>query len=338
MSVNDLWKYCTAEQEKEMLRSFRLLDGMSVKEEKYLQCLYAVSNHTQQHYHTSYVEKKSGGVRSLLVPDTLLGTIQKNILRHVLGGFSAADAAKAYKPHVSAVDNALPHVGAKQIVKLDIKDFFDNITYPLVYQYAFPGEYFPPAVRTMLTAFCCCHDYLPQGAPTSPAVSNLVMKSFDEYMTQWCRERGIRYTRYCDDMIFSGEFEGKELINKVRSYLLAMGFQLNNKKTRILKGSCQKIVTGIVVNEFPQNSRDYRRKLRAEIYYCRRYGVQEHLKRTGKKEWITASGPDAKGYIRHLLGKTEYVLQVNPKDEYFLEVREYLKKELNSVTSQSLQV
>ena len=92
-------------------------------------------------------------------------------------------------------------------------------------------------------------------------------------------------------------------------------------------------MTGIVVNEFPQVSRDYRRKLRAEIYYCRRYGVQEHLERMGKKEWITALGPDTKRYIHHLLGKTEYVLQVNPKDEYFLEARIYLKKELASATS-----
>lgn len=328
--VNNLWKYCTAEQEKEMLLSLRLLDGISVKEEKYFPCLYAVSNHTEQHYRTASIKKKSGGVRNLLVPDALLRGIQKNILRHVLNGFSAADAAKAYKPHVSPVDNALPHVGAEQIVKLDIKDFFDNITFPLVCQYAFPAEYFPPAVRTMLTALCCCHDSLPQGAPTSPAVSNLVMKSFDEYMTQWCRERKVQYTRYCDDMIFSGNFDGKELINKVRSYLQVMGFELNNKKTRILKGSCRKTVTGIVVNEFPQVSRDYRRRLRAEIYYCRQYGVQEHLKRMGKKEWLTAEEPDTERYIRHLLGKIDYVLHVNPQDEYFLKSRSFLKNELNS--------
>lgn len=324
MSVNDLWKYCTPEQEKEMLLSFGLLDGTAVKENKYLACLYAVSNHTDKHYHTASVKKKSGGMRNLLVPDILLRLIQKNILHHVLNGFSAADAAKAYKPGVSPVDNALPHVGAEQIVKLDIKNFFDNITFPLVYQYAFGAEYFPPAVRTMLTALCCCHDYLPQGAPTSPAVSNLVMKSFDEYMTWWCRERGICYTRYCDDMIFSGCFDGKELINKVRSYLQVMGFQLNDKKTRILKGSCRKTVTGIVVNEFPQVSRDYRRKLRAEIHYCRKYGVQEHLERMGKREWMTAQGPDTERYIRHLLGKTDYVLYVNPKDEYFSAAKIFL--------------
>lgn len=332
MSVNDFWKYCTAEHEQEMLHSFRLLDGLSLEAENYFPCLYAVSNHTERHYHTAFVKKKSGGVRNLLVPDALLRTIQKNILRHVLNGLSVADAAKAYKPHVSPVDNALPHVGAAQIVKLDIKNFFDHITYPLIYQYAFPAEYFPPAVRTILTAFCCYYDYLPQGAPTSPAISNLVMKSFDAYMTWWCQERGLQYTRYCDDMIFSGDCVEKELINKVRSYLQAMGFQLNNRKTRILKGSCRKTVTGIVVNEFPQVSRNYRRQLRAEVHYCQRYGVQEHLKRLGKKEWMTAEGPDAERYLRHLLGKTDYVLHVNPQDKYFSEARLFLKNELHSLS------
>ncbi|MDO4276502.1 MAG: reverse transcriptase family protein [Eubacteriales bacterium] len=330
MSVNDLWKYCTAEQEKEMLLSLRLLDGMPVKEDKYLPCLYAVSNHTDQHYHTASIKKKSGGMRKLLVPDALLSTIQKNILHHVLNGFPAADAAKAYKAHVSPIDNALPHVGAEQIVKLDIKNFFDNITYFLVYQYAFPAEYFPPAVRTMLTALCCCHDYLPQGAPTSPGISNLVMKSFDKYMTWWCRERGIHYTRYCDDMTFSGNLDEKELINKVRSFLQVMGFQLNEKKTRILKGSCRKTVTGIVVNEIPQVSRDYRRKLRAEIHYCRKFGVEEHVKRMGKTEWMAAHGPDTERYIYHLLGKVNYVLHVNPKDEYFVEARKFLQTLVNT--------
>ena len=88
MSGNDLWKYCTAEQERDMLISFRLLDGIRVKEGKYLACLYALSNHADEHYHAAAVKKRGGGVRSLMVPDALLGAVQRNILHHILDGIT----------------------------------------------------------------------------------------------------------------------------------------------------------------------------------------------------------------------------------------------------------
>ena len=71
-------------------------------------------------------------------------------------------------------------------MKMDIEDFFGSITFPMVLHHAFPAAYFPPAVGVMLAFLCCCHDRLPQGAPTSPAISNLVMKPFYEYMEAWC--------------------------------------------------------------------------------------------------------------------------------------------------------
>ena len=80
-----------------MLLSFRLLEGAPVREEKKLACLYAVSNHVRQHYHTAQIVKQSGGVRRLLIPDALLGTIQRNLLHHVLDGFSVSAYATAYK-------------------------------------------------------------------------------------------------------------------------------------------------------------------------------------------------------------------------------------------------
>lgn len=314
MPGHDLWKYCTQEQVNEMLLSFRLLEGTPVKAESAVKCLYAVSNHAELHYQPAPVKKRSGGVRKLLVPDMLLCTIQRNLLCHVLSGLTVSQYATAYKKHSSVVDNARPHVGKEMLLKLDIKDFFTNITFPMVYQAAFPGVYFPPAVRRLLTELCCYEDYLPQGAPTSPAVSNLVMKSFDEYMGSWCRERKIYYTRYCDDLTFSGAFDQREVKNKVRSYLRAMGFELNEKKTRILKKSGRQTVTGIVVNERPGVGREYRRRLRAEVYYCRKYGVGEHLRHSGMKEWMCAGEPDTSRYLNHLLGKAHFILQVSPGD------------------------
>lgn len=306
MAGQDFWKYCTTEEIGRTLRTFDLLKGLDVPEEAYLPCLYTVSNQIETHYHPVVISKKSGGRRKLLVPDALLRTIQRNLLHHVLEEFQISEFACAYKKGTSIVDNARPHVGAKLVLKLDIQDFFDQITWILVYQNAFPGTHFPPAIRKMLTEFCCVRDRLPQGAPTSPTVSNLVMRPFDVHMGEWCREREIRYTRYCDDLTFSGVFAPEEVIRKVRGFLQVYGFELNRKKTRVLGRWNAQSVTGIVVNEKAQVSRAYRRKLRQEVYLFDRYGIK------------TEEGPknDEKERMR-LLGKMRYVLSVNPEDVWF---------------------
>ncbi len=306
LAGQDFWKYCTTEEIGRTLRTFDLLKGLDVPEKAYLPCLYTVSNQIETHYHPVVISKKSGGRRKLLVPDALLRTIQRNLLHHVLEEFQISEFACAYKKGTSIVDNARPHVGAKLVLKLDIQDFFDQITWILVYQNAFPGTHFPPAIRKMLTEFCCVRDRLPQGAPTSPTVSNLVMRPFDVHMGEWCREREIRYTRYCDDLTFSGAFAPEEVIRKVRGFLQVYGFELNRKKTRVLGRGNAQSVTGIVVNEKAQVSRAYRRKLRQEVYLFDRYGIK------------TAEGPknDERERMR-LLGKMRYVLSVNPEDVWF---------------------
>lgn len=330
MKEKNLWKYCTPEQVYTALRSFHLLDGVQIGEEKYFSCLYTVSNHVEQHYHSVYIPKKNGSLRKLMVPDPLLCRIQKNILRHVLAELPVSDYAKAYRPQSAIVENAKPHVGAKEILELDIRNFFDSITFYQVYRFAFPAIYYPPAIRTLLTNLCCCRDSLPQGAPTSPAVSNLVMKSFDEYIGNWCKEWGIRYTRYCDDLTFSGELDRREVKNKVRGFLAAYGFELNEKKTRVQKKHQRQTVTGIVVNEKPQVSRAYRRHLRAEIYYCGRYGVEAHLQRSGEwenwKKRYQETDMICVRYLQQLLGKVNYVLQVNPEDAEFCQAKKRIEQ------------
>lgn len=322
MSNDDLWKYCIQEDINEALEKLQLLDGADIKEENYLKCLYAVSNHVEDHYHETYIPKRDGGKRKLLVPDYLLHTIQKNILKQILSERKVSPYAKAYFKGAKIIENANPHVGAEKILKLDMEDFFENITYLLVYQQVFPAEYFPSAIRTMLAHLCCYKDYLPQGAVTSPMISNLVMKPFDEYIGKWCKGREIHYTRYCDDMTFSGDFDEKEVKNKVRSFLQVMGFELNLKKTKVLKKYQRQSVTGIVVNEKPQVSREYRRKLGQEVYYCEKYGIRGHLERTNQKEYLEKG---EERYLQHLMGKVNYILQINPEDLQFQEIRIKLK-------------
>lgn len=320
-----LWKHCTTEHCKEMILSFELFGVVDWPEEKQIACLYAVSNHVEKHYHPALIPKRDGSSRQLLVPDSILKRIQTNILYHILESMPVSSYATAYQKGKGLTENAKVHVGRRQVLKLDITDFFGSILFPRVRRSVFSEVYFPPAVGTLLTSLCCYKDYLPQGAPTSPAISNLVMKPFDDFMGAWCGERGIGYTRYCDDMTFSGDFDAELVTHKVRNFLEAMGFTLNEKKTKVLNRAKRQAVTGIVVNCRAQVSRDYRRRLRQEIYYCGRFGVKSHLARI-KDHRYGLLGPEGRErYMMTLLGKVNFILQVNPEDKEFQKARQQVK-------------
>ncbi len=316
-----LWKYCGEDQIKDMMLSFQLLGEGDWAKERILACLFALSNHPEQHYHLVRIPKKRGGYRALEVPDGLLKKVQRNILHHILEGFSPSPAAAAYRRGSSVPANAGKHQGKRMVLKLDICDFFQNITFPMVLSKAFPREYFPPSVRLMLTSLCCLREHLPQGAPTSPAISNLVMSPFDEYMLDWCGQREIAYSRYSDDMTFSGDFDAAGVVRKVDGFLGAYGLELNRDKIRLCTSGERQTVTGIVVNEKLQLPREYRRLLRQEIHYCRKYGIEEHLKRKGMDDI------QAGDYRKSLLGKVRYLLFVNPQDEWFRQAEGFLKIE-----------
>ena len=325
MPDSDIWKYCTAEHCKEFLLSFRLLGDTDWTREKQLACLYAVSNHTEKHYQPVTIKKRDGTPRSLFVPDPLLMNIQANILRNILDLMPVSPFATAYHKGAGIVRNASVHTGQTKILKMDIENFFGRIVFPMVYQNAFPTVYYPPAVGTMLTHLCCYHGYLPQGAPTSAAISNLVMRHFDAYMGKWCAEREIIYTRYCDDMTFSGDFDAGTVESKVRNFLSAMGFAVNGKKTKLLTRQGRQSVTGIVVNEKPQASRQYRSKLRQEIHYCGKYGVVSHLTRINDQRYLPLGQDGIAKYCLSLLGKVNFVLHVNPQDTYFRQAKELVQ-------------
>ena len=322
-----LWKYCTPAQSREFLLSLKLFGETEWSEDRQLACLYALSNHTEQHYHPAVIKKRDGGTRQLLVPDRLLMNIQRNILHHILDQMPVSPYATAYHKGGGIVPNAQAHIGSRQVLKLDIRDFFGHIVFCQVYQSAFPTVYFPPSVGTLLTHLCCYRDYLPQGAPTSAAISNLVMKPFDTYMGAWCEERKIRYSRYCDDMTFSGDFDAETVIRKTGGFLKSMGFELNGKKTRVVSSHLRQEVTGITVNQKPQVNRQYRARLKQELYYCGRFGFRSHLEAVHDTRFLPLGDAGILRYWLSLLGRVNYVLHVNPQDSYFTEARKRLMKE-----------
>lgn len=308
-----LWKYCTTAHYLEFIRSLQLFGDTEWCAEKQISCLYTISNNIHAHYQQTTILKRDGTPRHLLAPDPVLKKIQKNILRNILAPIEVSPYATAYHKGADVVSNAAAHLGQKQLLKLDIEDFFGSIIFPMVRRSAFHNIYFPSPVSTLLTHLCCYNDALPQGAPTSPAISNLVMKPFDIHIGEWCLARGINYTRYCDDMTFSGDFDAKAVKNKVRNFLQVLGFSLNQEKTKLLTQHTRQSVTGIVVNQKLQVSRDYRRQLRQEIYFCQKFGVVSHLKRINHP----LGNGDVEWYLQALQGKVNFLLQVNPGDDVF---------------------
>ena len=307
-----LWKYCTKEHSIEFLLSLNLIT-FDMSDDKKIKCLYSLSNNPMSHYKKFTIPKHNGKDRTIKAPDPLLKNVQHNLYKNVISSMEVSKYATAYKKGSDILKNSLPHLEQKKILKLDLEDFFGSITYQMVYKAVFSSLIFPPSVKALLTNICCYDDNIPQGASTSAAISNIVMKPFDDYIGKWCKDRNINYTRYCDDMTFSGDFDEIKLKNKVEGFLKVLGFTINEAKTQLLKGNNRQAVTGIVVNKKAQTDKAYRKKVRQELYYCQTFGVESHLSKINKT--------DALSYLQSLLGKVNHILHINPDDLSFQEAK-----------------
>ena len=310
-----MWKYIGIKECNEFLLSLQLFKCNDQK--KYIKILYSLSNNIENNYYIYKIKKKNGHLRTIYEPSSLLKTIQKNILNNILNNKEISKYAKAYKKGISLKDNATEHINQKIILKLDIKDFFESIAFLDVYNSCFPIEYFPKSIGMLLTTLCTYEDHLTQGSPTSAYISNLVMKDFDEEIGDICERGNINYTRYSDDMTFSGDFNPSEIIQIVRKHLYKLGLNLNDSKIHIVKNYQSQNVTGLIVNKKIQVSKNYRKKIRQEIYYLKKYGIDSHLERLNLY--------DKKQYLQSLQGKILYVLQINNQDQEFINYKDYIK-------------
>lgn len=293
------------------LESLEQATGFSAK------TLYALSNNLDKHYHTAFIPKHDGSKRKLSVPDLVLKRVQRAIADNILAHYPISRYATAYASGSSVQRNAAPHVGKPKILKLDIDGFFDHITYSKVKDIVFCKEKYSEQIRILLTMLCYYRESLPQGAPTSPAITNIIMYDFDEKIGSYCAKNDISYTRYCDDMTFSGDFDEKTIISLVKNELRRLGLFLKNRKTAIIPSTKRQTVTGIVVNEKIGVTKDYKRRIRQEIYYIKKYGIDGHLEKLNVA--------DKHFYLNSLRGRIAFVLQTIPNDKEFLQYKEFLK-------------
>lgn len=280
--------------------------------------LRRISNAPRFFYRRFEIPKKNNMKRVIFEPLLNLKEIQKWILKEILDKCKPSRYAKAFVYQRSIKDNAYFHKDQEGVLKLDIVDFFGSIRDRKIFDLFFNLGY-SPAVSRMLTNICCLRSRLPQGAPTSPALSNLVSKRLDKRIFGFSKKMRIRYTRYADDMTFSGSLHPGTVIEFIKKVLSAEGLRLNSKKTKFMEKHQRQEVTGVVTNQKLQISRSKRRELRKNMFYINKYGLSSHLQR------INCQKPN---YLRHLLGKVEFAKFIDPENKEMSSYSKQLKKYL----------
>jgi len=253
-------------------------------------------------YSTFLIPKSNGTTIEINAPIPKLMWVQRWILDNILYQISVSDACKAFTPGASIIKNALPHVGAKVIVKMDIESFFPSISFERVLGiYLEIGYVYPVAL--MLAKLSCYKGVLPQGASTSPMLANLICRNLDLRLSSLAQKMGFFYTRYADDLTFSGSMTMVDgLLLSVAKIVKSEGFLLSEKKTKVMRRNASQRVTGLIVNSKANVPRKYYRKLRAIIHNCIKYGVTSQ--NTEDKDEI---------YKQYLFGHAYYIRSVNQK-------------------------
>lgn len=275
----------------------------------------AIKN-TPYFYRSYRIVKKNGGYREISEPLPSLKEIQNWILKEILRKVSVSRFAKAYIKNRSIKSNARFHVNKKIVFTIDIKDFFTSIEEVRVSE-IFKNLGYEKNVAEVLAKLCCLDGVLPQGAPTSPYISNLVMKSIDDQISTFTISNSYCYTRYADDLTFSGKLHTSSLYNYVEQVLNKNGFLINVEKTRSRRQHQKQEVTGIIVNEKMQVDKSQRRLFRQAMYYIKKYGFDNHVEKVG----ISRAR-----YFEHLIGIGNNIVFINPDDVEHKENLEYLKK------------
>lgn len=294
--------------------------GMSIPQLRWLAFHNDVA--TRVHYIQFQVPKKSGGTRTLSAPHRKLAAAQQWILHNILAKLPVEGAAHGFVASRSILSNATPHVGKQVLVNMDLENFFPSITLPRV-RSVFVRLGYSPAVASILALLCteCPRREvlyngakyfvatgprgLPQGACTSPALSNQVARRLDKRLQGLATKLDLTYTRYADDLTLSGDQSVRERVGyvlaRVRHIAEDEGFVINNKKTRILRRNAAQVVTGLVVNDSPGVPRAEVRLIRAILHRAKHAGLEAQNRDRhphfqswlqGKIAYIAMSRPD----------------------------------------------
>ena len=274
---------------------------------------------TVVHYHRYAVPKKTGGQRHISAPKPALDRAQHWVLANILARALPTEHAHGFVPGRSTVTNAAPHVGRPVVLNVDLADFFPTVGFHrvkgLFRRLGYSGSVatllallatepprVPAALDGKLYHVAVADRMLPQGACTSPAITNLICRRLDRRLAGIAAGFGMTYTRYADDLTFSGPDAGQlgKLLGAVRTVVRKEGFRENPAKTRIMRRGRAQVVTGATVNDKLGLSRRERRRLRAILHNAAVKGLESQNRDAHPR------------FLDHLQGRVAYLLMFHP--------------------------
>lgn len=280
--------------------------------------------HSKDKYQVFEIPKKSGGVREIYAPKKGLKYILKtlNVIFQAL--HKPQSVAHGFLPNRSVVTNAKLHVDKNYVYNIDLENFFPNIHQARVWK----RLQYPPfnlggekiKIANLLANLVCFQyekgsnekNFLPQGAPTSPILSNIICHRLDKKLFKLAKTYNVKYTRYADDMTFSSDHnvyqENSDFLQKLFAIIQSENFKINLKKTRLQKRGYKQEVTGLIVNEKINVSRSYIKNLRVLIHMVEKYGDKKAQKIFSKKN-------DNKNLELVIFGKLQYLKMVKGSED-----------------------
>jgi RNA-directed DNA polymerase len=249
----------------------------------------------ENRYHTFLIKKKTGGTREISAPAKGLQQIQLYLNEIFKAVYTPSPAANGFTDSRSVITGAAVHVGHNYVLNLDLSNFFPSIEKSRVWKrLTLPPFNFSSRIADVVAGLCCIKVsektdngdnvkyVLPQGAPTSPLLTNAICDTLDRRLTGLARRFGLHYTRYADDMTFSSMHnvyqKDGEFLSELKRIIADQHFVLNEKKTRLQKRSMRQEVTGITVNDKLNVTHEYIRDLRSLLYIWRKYGYDVAFK------------------------------------------------------------
>jgi hypothetical protein len=273
------------------------------------------------HYHYRLLPKRTGGVRLIESPKPRLKEIQRRILTDILDRVPPHPAVHGFVKRRSIRTYAAPHVGQRVVLRVDLEDFFPSFAAARI-QAVFRTIGYPDTVAWFLTGLCTaaapraiwkdlgaargCYAFphLPQGAPTSPSLANICSRRMDCRLTGLAESAGAVYTRYADDLAFSGGEEFERCVDRFSIHAAAIlreeAFSINHRKTRVMRQSVRQHLAGLVANQRINIGRADFDLLKATLTNCARFGP-ESQNREGHPH-----------FRQHLEGRVAFVESIHP--------------------------